>query len=138
MSSTSLYDCFVEVAPFRFNGNVTCSIGRLVAAIWSPTTMLLAEDPPCARVIVSVSPAIAVTSTISALEDDGCDPVGKMVALNGGVPNRDPWPDVTVSDVPEDAGEGAVATVLRVAAGLVTPSHAAVVLGRQKGVEVVR
>jgi hypothetical protein len=44
-----------------------------------------------------------------------------------------------VSDVPEDAGEGAVATVLRVTAvGFVTPAHVAVELGRQKGVDVVR
>jgi hypothetical protein len=44
-----------------------------------------------------------------------------------------------VSDVPEDAGEGAVATVLRVTAvGFVTPAHVAVELGRQNGVDVVR
>jgi hypothetical protein len=101
--------------------------------------MLRAEDPRWARVIVNVSPATALTSTISELDASGCDPVGQIVAYNGGVPNRDPWPDATVSDVPEDAGEGAVATVLRVAAvGFVTPAHVAVVLGRQKGVEVVR
>jgi hypothetical protein len=138
MSSTSLYDCFVQGGGFRFNGNVTCSIGRLVAAIWSPTTMLRAVVPSCARVIVSVSFVTAVTSTISALEANGCEPVGKMVTSNGGVGNRDPWPAVTVSDVPEDAGDGAVATVLKFADGFVTPSHAVIVLGRQKGVEVVR
>lgn len=98
--------------------------------------MLRAEDPDCARVIVSVSFAIAVTSTISALEDEGCEPAGKMMALNGGVPNRDPWPAVTASDVPEDAGDGAVATVLKTSTGFVTPSHAAVALGRQNGAEV--
>ena len=78
MSSTSWYDCFVEVGPFRFNGNVTWSIGRLVAAIWSPTTTLRAVVPACARVIVSVSFVIEVTRTISAFEDGAATRSAKL------------------------------------------------------------
>jgi hypothetical protein len=80
MSSTRLYDCFVDVGPLRFSGKVTCSIGRLVDETWSPTRMLRGEDPCWARVIVNVSFAIAVTRTTSELDADGCDPAGQMVA----------------------------------------------------------
>jgi hypothetical protein len=33
MSSTRSYEAIVEVGPLRFTGNVTCSIGRLVAGL---------------------------------------------------------------------------------------------------------
>lgn len=52
-----------------------------------------------------------VTRTISAFVESGCDPVGHTTALNGTEGNFVPSPDATVSDVPEVAGDGAVATV---------------------------
>lgn len=67
--------------------------------------------PSCARVIVSVSVDIPVTRTISAFVVDGSSPAGQIVALNGTAGNNDPCPAVTTRDVPDDAGEGAVATV---------------------------
>jgi hypothetical protein len=41
----------------------------------------------------------------------GCDPEGHIVRLNGGVGKFAPSAAATTSDVPEDAGDGAVATV---------------------------
>lgn len=84
----------------------------IVAAIWSPVTTVRALDDSCVRVIVSVSVEMAVTRTISALLDKGLTPVGQIVALKGGVGNLAPSPEATTSDVPDVAGEGAVATVL--------------------------
>jgi len=69
-----------------------------------------ADDPSCARVIVSVSVEMAVTRTTSAFDGIGCEDAGHTVALKGGVGNLVPCPAVTTSDVPEVAGEGAVAT----------------------------
>lgn len=62
--------------------------------------------------MVNVSVDIAVTRTISALVVSGCTPAGQMVALNGTVGKMVPCPAVTTSDVPDVAGEGAVATWL--------------------------
>jgi hypothetical protein len=73
--------------------------------------MLRALEPSCVRVIVSVSVATAVTRTISAFAAVGCVLVGQTVALNGAAGNLDPSPGATVNDVPEFAGDGAVATV---------------------------
>src|SRR5262245_5918821 len=69
-----------------------------------------AELPSCARVMVSVSPAMFVTRTTSAFDARGDAPVGHTVALNGTAGNREPCPLATTSDVPDAAGLGAVAT----------------------------
>jgi hypothetical protein len=83
-----------------------------VAAIWSPTTTVRARVTiSVARVMVSVSVEMPVTRTISVLAGEGTEPAGQIVALNGGVGNRDPCPAVTTREVPEVAGDGAVATV---------------------------
>lgn len=84
----------------------------IVAAIWSPTMIDRALEPSWARVIVRVSPTMAVTRTISALVVRGCVLIGQTVALNGVAGKRVPWPPVTIRDVPELAGLGAVATRL--------------------------
>lgn len=73
--------------------------------------MLLALEPSWARVIVNVSVATAVTLTTSAFADVGCALAGHTVALNGAAGNLAPSPAATTSDVPDDAGDGAVATV---------------------------
>ena len=82
----------------------------MVAAIWSPTMIDLADEPSCVRAIVNVSVEIIVTLTISAFVEFDCTPVGHTVALNGGVGNLVPCPAATTSVVPEVAGDGAVAT----------------------------
>jgi hypothetical protein len=70
-----------------------------------------AELPSWARTIVNESVACAVTRTISALVESGCAPAGQIVALKGTAGKRAPSPEATTSDVPEVAGDGAVATV---------------------------
>jgi hypothetical protein len=50
-------------------------------------------------------------SLISALTVLGWEPAGQTVALNGVGGNLVPSPDCTIKEVPELAGEGAVATV---------------------------
>src|SRR4029078_5725405 len=80
--------------------------------ITSPTTIVRADVPSCARTIVSVSVERAVTVTISAFDGSGYPaPDGNTVAWNGGAGNLPPCPDPTTSDAPEVAGDGAVATV---------------------------
>jgi hypothetical protein len=54
---------------------------------------------------------MAVTRTISAFAGVGKTDPGHTVALKGTAGNRVPSPAVTTSDVPDAAGEGAVATV---------------------------
>jgi hypothetical protein len=83
----------------------------MLAAIWSPTKIPLEFDPSWARVIVKVSVEIAVTLTISALNEVGWAFDGQTVALKGGVGNKVPWPDATTKEVPDTAGDGAVAIV---------------------------
>jgi ribosomal protein L18E len=82
-----------------------------VAAIWSPITTVRAELPSTARVSVNVSVLIVVTSAISAFVVVGWLPDGQMVTLNGAAGNFAPSAAATISDVPELAGDGAVATV---------------------------
>jgi hypothetical protein len=67
--------------------------------------------PSWARTIVNVSVETAVTRTISAFAAVGDDADGHRVALNGTAGAEAPSPDWTTSDVPEVAGDGAVATV---------------------------
>jgi hypothetical protein len=62
-------------------------------------------------VIVNVSVVTLVTRTISALVASGCAPAGQIVALKGAVGKRVPSPAATTSDVPDAAGDGAVAIV---------------------------
>lgn len=83
----------------------------MVAAIWSPIMIDRAEVASCERVIVSVSDEMFVTRTISAFDVVGCELAGHTVALKGVAGNFDPSPDATTSDVPDEAGDGAVATV---------------------------
>jgi hypothetical protein len=71
-------------------------------------------------VIVRVSVEIAVTLTISEFVDVAPALAGAIVALNGAVGNRAPCPAVTTSEVPDVAGDGAVAT--RLLAKLALPS----------------
>ena len=73
--------------------------------------MLRAVVLSCTRLIVSVSVLMPVTRTISALAGVGRASTGQTDALKGGAGKRVPWPLATTSDVPELAGEGAVATV---------------------------
>lgn len=80
-------------------------------AIWSPTTMDLADDPSWARWTVRVSVERLVTRTISAFDGSGSEPTGHTTRLYGADGNRDPSPGATTIVVPEAAGEGAVATV---------------------------
>jgi hypothetical protein len=82
----------------------------MVAAIWSPMMTVLAEELSWARVIVNVSVEIAVTRTISAFAVVGCVLAGQIVALNGVAGNFVPSAAVTTRLVPDDAGDGAVAT----------------------------
>jgi hypothetical protein len=63
-------------------------------------------------VIVNVSDDRAVTRTISAFDGSGRAVAGHTVALNGAAGNREPSPDATTNDVPDEAGDGAVATEL--------------------------
>jgi hypothetical protein len=53
-----------------------------------------------------------VTRTISLFAGVGSVAAGQMVALNGTAGNLVPWPAVTTREVPEVAGDGAVATRL--------------------------
>lgn len=55
----------------------------MVAAILSPTWIARADEPSWARVIVSTSPTIAVTRTISAFVGSGMVSGFQIVALNG-------------------------------------------------------
>ena len=68
--------------------------------------------PSCARVIVNASVDMAVTRTISAFEAVGSELAGYKTALNGTDGNLLPSPLVTCNEVPDVAGEGAVATRL--------------------------
>jgi hypothetical protein len=63
-------------------------------------------------VIVNVSVEINVTLTISAFAVVGCAPAGQIVALKGTAGNFAPSAAVTTRLVPDDAGDGAVATRL--------------------------
>jgi hypothetical protein len=82
----------------------------IVAAIWSPITTVRADVPSWVRVIVNVSVETFVTRTISAFVVEGCAPIGQIVALNGTAGNFVPVAAVTTRLVPDEAGDGAVAT----------------------------
>jgi len=41
MSSTRLYDSFVEAGPFRLTGSATCKSGRLLAGFSTPLQAVL-------------------------------------------------------------------------------------------------
>jgi hypothetical protein len=41
MSSTRLYDCFVEAGPFKLTGSATCRRGRLFAGFSTPLHAVL-------------------------------------------------------------------------------------------------
>lgn len=73
--------------------------------------IVLAIEFSWALSIVKVSVAIAVTLIISAFVVIGFAPAIQTVALKGGVGNKAPSPAATTKEVPEVAGEGAVATV---------------------------
>lgn len=85
----------------------------IVAAIWSPATMVRALDPSCVRTMVQLSPLpFDVTRMISALEASGCTLAGQTVQLKGAAGKRAPAPVVTDKVVPDVGGDGAVATAL--------------------------
>ena len=91
-----------------------------------PVATVRAVVDYCARVIVNVSDVRAVTRTISAtpLDDSGAVPDGIRVTLYApavaGSGNFAPSPVVTTNDVPDVAGDGAVA--MREAAKFATGS----------------
>jgi len=61
---------------------------------------------------VMLSPLRAVTRTISALVDSGAAPVAHTTKLNGTAGISAPVPAASTIVVPDEAGEGAVATVV--------------------------
>lgn len=77
-----------------------------------PCLIVLAAVPSWARVIVSASPTWPVIRTISAFVGV-IAPNGQTVALKGKPENSVPVPTVTVSVVPDVAGDGAVTTRLQ-------------------------
>jgi hypothetical protein len=81
----------------------------MFTAIWSFTPILRAVELSCARVIVKVSVALAVTRTTSAFVVVGCTLAGQTTALNGATGNFAPSPGATINEVPDVAGTGAVA-----------------------------
>jgi hypothetical protein len=86
------------------------SLAVMAPAIWSPTTTVRALEPSCARVIVSTSPTMFVTVTISALLLIGKVAVAQMTAFRP-MTKFAPSPAATVTEVPDVAGDGATATV---------------------------
>lgn len=76
-----------------------------------PTVTAIADEPSCARTIVNTSLDTFVHRATSAFKVDGAVFAGHNTTLNGAAGNFEPSPDATVNEVPDVAGDGAVATV---------------------------
>src|SRR3989454_9337616 len=86
----------------------------IINAMRSPTRMVRAVVLSCARTIVSASPKILVTRTISALLRVAAASAGNTVALNGGAGKTLPSPVVTCNPVPDAGGACGIVSVEKI------------------------